>query len=187
MSETTGPAADPPAASRRPFWATAILAFVLVLTVLLVVPRGGAATQVAVGEEVDVELIDGVSARLAPELRDQGWRASSAVRPYSLDLHLTVVNDSEELFPRWYRVEVFEQGHVVEGEDLGERLTDSLQSAHVPAGGQASTDLSYAYDRPCGEFVARVAFDLTLEGADDRQEVEVPFTLGDEECLADHE
>ncbi|MGO1562774.1 MAG: hypothetical protein ACTHXO_11760 [Actinomycetaceae bacterium] len=184
-SPPVAPAADPPPASRRPFWTTAILAFVLALTALLLLPRGGAATQVAAGEGVDVELADGVTARLVPELRDLGWRAASSNRQYSLDLQLTVANDSDALLPRWYRIEVFEQGAVIEGEELGERHPGNLQTAHIPAGGQASTDFSFAFDRPCGQFVARIAFDLTLEGRDDRQEVDVPFTVGDGECLAE--
>ncbi|MGC5629551.1 hypothetical protein ACPYO6_15060 [Georgenia sp. Z1344] len=172
--------------SRRPFVTTAILTFVLALTILVLLPRGDAATPAVAGDEFTVELTDDVTATVVPELRDQGWRASSSVRPYALDLRVTVTNDSADLFPRWYRVEVFEAGNVVDGEDLGERVTASLGTAHVPAGGRHAVEFSYTYDRPCGEFVARISSLLTLDG-DERSETETPFSVGDEECLAELE
>lgn len=174
----------PPPGSRTLFTWAAVVAAVLVLGLLLVLPRGDAATGPTAGAEVGAELVDGVSIQIVPELRDQGWRAGLLNSPYSLDLHVTVVNDSDDLFPRWYRLEVRERSGG-ESDDLYERLTGSLQTAHVPPGEQASTDFSYHYSQACGQFVVTIDFSLDMENGRDPQTVDVPFVVGDEQCLAE--
>lgn len=169
--------------SQRLFWITAVLALLLVFSVLLLAPRGIATGDELTGTDVEVELTEGVTATVEPELRDLGWRSSSLMLSNRLRLHTTIVNDSEELFPRWYRVEVFEAGNVVDGEDLRIQTTDTLHTAHLAPGEQATTDFTYRYGRPCGEFVARISYYLTLEEGESSH-VDVPLTVGTEHCLA---
>lgn len=183
MSDTASPAL-PPTASRAAFWITAVVAFVVVLSVLVLWPRGAATGEEIAGDEVVVDLREGVTAGVIPAIRDLGWRAQYATRPYEIGLRMTIDNTSDELFPRWYRVTVFEAENLVDGEDLPRRMTDSLQTSHVDPGGQAATDFTFEYHDACGEFIARITSVPSLEEEDDRSSVDVPFTVGDDQCLA---
>lgn len=171
--------------SRGLFWTAAILAFIVVLALLVFFPRGAATGEVVAGEGVTVELSDDVTAALVPEIRDLGWRAEYPTRPYEISLHVTIDNESEELFPRWYRVSLYEAGNVVDGEDLRGGSTDTLGTAHIDPGGQATTDFTFTYQHACGEFVAQISYHLTFDGDEERSRVEVPFAVGDEQCLAE--
>lgn len=182
---TMPPAPAPSPASRTPFWITAVLAFVVVLTVLVVLPRGAATGEGVQGDDVTVELGDGVTAGLVPEIRDLGWRAEHANRPYEISVHLTIDNASEDLFPRWYRVALYDADHLVDGEDLSARLTDTLQTAFIQPGGQASADFVFTYDHPCDEFVARISYVPDSDRSDESTSIDVPFSLGDEQCRAE--
>ena len=72
----------------------------------------------------------------------------------------------------------------MDGEDLPRRMTDSLQTSHVDPGGQAATDFTFEYHDACGEFVARITSVPSLEEEDERSSLDVPFTVGDDQCLA---
>lgn len=174
----------PPTISRTPFWITAVLAFVVVLTILVILPRGAATEEGVRGDEVGVELGDGVTAAFVPEIRDLGWRAEHVNRPYEISVHLTIDNASEDLFPRWYRIALYDADHLVDGEDLSARLTNTLQTAFIEPGGQASTDFVFTYDHPCDEFVARISYVPDLDRSDESTSIDVPFSVGDEHCLA---
>lgn len=180
---TMGPM--PSTLSRTPFWVTAFLAFVVVLTVLVVLPRGAATGEGVRGDDVTVELGEGVTTTFVPEIRDLGWRAEHVNRPYEISVHLTIANASEDLLPRWYRVALYRADHLVDGEDLSSRLTDTLQTTFVEPGGQTSTDFVFSYDHPCDEFVARISYAPALGGAEQSSGVDVPFAVGDEQCLAE--
>ena len=183
MSDPAAPVSRP-TTSRKTFWITAIVTFVVVLVVLALVPRGVATGESNPGESVTIELTGGINATLEPSLRDLGWRAELPSRPYQLRVRVTVVNESEELFPRWYRVTVFEADNPADGEELPREAADTLQTAHLGPGEQASTDFTLRYDRPCGEFLARISYQPTLD-EEETSFVEVPFDVGNEECLAE--
>lgn len=184
MSEDVA-SVQPGTASRAPLWVTALIAFVVVVLALALLPRGAATGAASAGDEATVELSDGVTASVLPEIRELGWRAPAEDRPYELSLHLTVANDSDQLFPRWYRVVVFEADDGVERGILAEELGNDLSTAHVAPGEQASSDLIFYHDHPCGEFIARISYQHELEETVERSRVTVPFVVGDVDCLAE--
>lgn len=183
MSEVSAPGRSASGAG-APFWIAAIGAFVVVLLALLLLPRGEAAGETNAGDGVTVDLSDGVTASIVPEIRAMGWRAENERRPHEISLHVTVENTSDELFPRWVRISLYEPDQLADGDDLPARQTDTLQTAHLDPGEQASTDFHFESDRACGEFVARISYRTTLDEEGDPSTVEVPVVVGDEECLA---
>ena len=72
----------------------------------------------------------------------------------------------------------------VRAEELPREAADTLQTAHLGPGEQASTDFTLRYDRPCGEFLARISYQPTLD-EEETSFVEAPFDVGNEECLAE--
>lgn len=174
----------PSTAARTLFWITAVPAFVGILTILVIFPRGATTEEGVRGDEVSVELGDGVTAAFVPEIRDLGWRAEHVTRPYEISVHLTIDNASEDLFPRGYRIALYDADHLVDGEDLSARLTNTLQTSFIEPGGQAATDFVFAYDRPCDELVARISFVPSVDRSDESISTDVPFSVGDSHCLA---
>ncbi|WP_295652252.1 hypothetical protein [uncultured Dietzia sp.] len=71
MSDTASPA-QPPTPSRTAFWITAVVTFVAVLIVLVLWPRGATTGEEIAGDEVAVELREGVTAGVIPDIRDLG-------------------------------------------------------------------------------------------------------------------
>lgn len=181
----SGARAKPGASSRAPLWVSAVVAFVVVVIALSFLPRGAATGTEIVGDEETVELSDGVTASILPEIRELGWRASSDDRLYELNLHLTVENSSGELFPRWYRVVVFEADDDVRRGVVEAGQGNDLGTVHFAPGEKASSDLTFYPERPCGEFVARISYQQELEEVVERSRVNVPFVVGDEHCLAE--
>lgn len=183
MSEVSTPGRSASGAG-APFWIAAFGAFVVVFLALLLMPRGEAVGETTAGDGMTVDLDDGVTATIVPGIRALGWRAENERRPHEIRLHVTVDNASDELFPRWVRVSLYEPDQLAEGDDLPSRLTDTLQTAHLDPGDQASTDFHFESDRACGEFGARISYRTTLDEEGDPSTVEVPFVVGDERCLA---
>lgn len=174
----------PPIGARASFGIAAVATFVLATTGLILLPLGDAPGDPTAGDGVRAELTDGVTVALEPELRDQGWRTTWQSEPYALDLQLTVVNDSEDLFPRWYDVRVFELSDPDEPFILRERRTNSLGTTHVLAGESVTTEFTFNHPYACGDFVAYVEYSLDFENGTEHQTAEMPFTVGDQECLA---
>lgn len=184
MSNASAPAPRRTIA-RAPFWVPAVAAFVVVLVLLLALPRGAATGETVAGPEVTAELGDGVTVAVLPEVRDPGWRAEFATRPYEISLHVTITNESDELFPRWYRVSVHEAGRPGDGAAPALARTDTLQTSHLGPGEQTATDFRFASDRVCGEFVAEITYLTTLEEGNDRSGVDLPLLVGVERCRAE--
>lgn len=159
-----------------------VLALALVFTGLMLLPRGSATSGWTEGEEVSVELTDGITLGLTPSIRDSGWRALLTSRPYALDLAVTLRNDSDDDLPRWVTIEVVTGAGTSSEQTLGERSTEnSLHHVHVPAGTSAHYVDGYRSPVPCGRFVARVEFNLSMDEVD-RQVVELPFEVPGDQC-----
>lgn len=172
----------PPVGARASFCIAAVVAFVSAMAGLLLMPLGDAPGEPTRGEEVRAELIDGATVVIEPELRDQGWRATWRSEPYALDLQVTVVNDGEYLFPRWYDVRVSELSDPEKPFILRERRSNDLGAPHVPAGESVTTEFTFDYPHACGDFVAYVEYSFDFEYGTDQRTVEAPFTVESKGC-----
>lgn len=172
----------PPPRYRGGFWLTGAIAFVLVLVVLLALPHGRATGDPVPADQVSVDLTDDVALQLEPELRDRGWRGPDWA-PYTLDLRATVENAGDEVFPRTITVTVVRDPGTSTERTLSERWAGNLELANVPADDSAAYNLSFNATDGCGDFLATVSF-LPSLSSDRSEEVEVPFTVGGENCRA---
>ncbi|MGC5617338.1 hypothetical protein [Georgenia sp. Z1491] len=175
----------PPRGARAVFGVAGVAMFATLSTGLVLLPRGGGEGATVRGEEVRAELVDGVGVTLVGELRDRGWRADWPSEPYALDLELTIENESDEPVTRRYDVRVTEVSDPGDPFILRQSLEYSLGTAHVPAGTSLTTGFGFHHTDGCGDFIAFVDYSPDSDYGSDLRTVEVPFTIGDEECLAD--
>ena len=172
-----------PGPGRRGFFVGAlVIALAVVFTGLMVLPRGSATSGWTEGEEVSLELAEGVTLSLTPSIRDSGWRALLTNNPYALYLAVTLRNDTDEDVPRWVEIEVVTDAATSSEQTLGERsTTNTLRHVHVPAGTSAHYVDSYRSPRSCGEFTARVQFNLSFDESHP-QTMEIPFEVPGDRC-----
>jgi len=163
---------------------TGAIVFAALLAVLLAWPQGRDDGHPTPGSSTTIDLVDDVALELTPSIRDRGWRATFPSNPYTLDLRATVRNESDDVFPRSIDVRVVEDPGASSERRIPERWASGLELANVPAGESAAYDLSYHAYGECGDFLATVEFVPSL-GSKSFEQVEIPFTVGDEECRAD--
>ncbi|SJM51824.1 hypothetical protein CZ771_05075 [Actinomycetales bacterium JB111] len=167
---------------RGSFVGALVLALAVVLTGLMVLPRGSATSDWTEGDEVSLELSEGITLSLTPSIRDSGWRALLTSNPYALDLAVTIRNDSDEDLPRWVEIEVVTEPGTSSEQTLGERsTTNTLHHVHVPAGTSAHYVDAYRSPRSCGEFTARVHFNQSFDESHP-QTMEIPFEVPGDRC-----
>jgi hypothetical protein len=145
-------------------------------------PRGSATSGWTEGEEVSLELSEGITLSLTPSIRDSGWRALLTSNPYALDLAVTIRNDADVDLPRWVEIEVVTDPATSSERTLGERsTTNTLHHVHVPSGTSAHYVDSYRSPRSCGEFTARIHFNLSFDESNP-QTMEIPFEVPGDRC-----